>query len=261
MHVKWALAVGGRLGVGNDPRYNNSRCFDTFPFPDTNETQKACIRELAEQLDAHRKRQQAQHPGLTMTDMYNVLEKLRTLQPPGGSEPPGGLVLSAKEKQIHEQGLVSILKQLHDDLDEAVFAAYGWPPTLTDEEILERLVALNAARAAEEAQGHIRWLRPEYQAPNQAQGRQATLLVAEEEEEAPVLPTAKLTWPATMAEQATAVRTALTTLARPVTASEVAGMFDGRATPKRQEQIGQLLETLAALGQAGVESEGRYTAV
>ena len=39
------------------------------------------------------------------------------------------------------------------------------PSALTDEEILERLVARNAERAAEEAQGHIRWLRPEYQAP------------------------------------------------------------------------------------------------
>ncbi len=34
VHVHWALAAGGRLGVGNDPRYNKSRCFETFPFPD-----------------------------------------------------------------------------------------------------------------------------------------------------------------------------------------------------------------------------------
>jgi hypothetical protein len=32
-------------------------------------------------------------------------------------------------------------------LDEAVFAAYGWPAVLTDQEILERLLALNQARA------------------------------------------------------------------------------------------------------------------
>ena len=49
---------------------------------------------------------------------------------------------SELEKVIHEQGLVSVLKQIHDDLDAAVFEAYGWPATLTDEEILERLVAL-----------------------------------------------------------------------------------------------------------------------
>ncbi|WP_369690176.1 hypothetical protein [Ectopseudomonas oleovorans] len=28
------MAAGGRLGVGNDPRYNKTRCFETFPFPD-----------------------------------------------------------------------------------------------------------------------------------------------------------------------------------------------------------------------------------
>jgi hypothetical protein len=33
LHILWALKAGGRLGMGNDPRYNNSRCFDTFPFP------------------------------------------------------------------------------------------------------------------------------------------------------------------------------------------------------------------------------------
>jgi hypothetical protein len=47
--------------------------------------------------------------------------------------------------------------------------AYGWPATLTDQQILEKLVALNAERAAEEAKGQIRWLRPEYQ--NAASGK------------------------------------------------------------------------------------------
>ena len=35
----------------------------------------------------------------------------------------------------------------HMKLDAAVFAAYGWPADLTDEEILARLLALNLARA------------------------------------------------------------------------------------------------------------------
>jgi len=33
VHVTWALAAGGRLGIGNDPRYNKFRCFDPFPSP------------------------------------------------------------------------------------------------------------------------------------------------------------------------------------------------------------------------------------
>jgi hypothetical protein len=53
------LATGSRLGVGNDTRYNKSRCFDTSPFPheDSGLTTARidCIRSLAEQLDAYRK--------------------------------------------------------------------------------------------------------------------------------------------------------------------------------------------------------------
>jgi hypothetical protein len=39
----------------------------------------------------------------------------------------------------------------HKKLDAAVAAAYGWPADLSDEQILERLLALNLQRAAEEA--------------------------------------------------------------------------------------------------------------
>ena len=38
----------------------------------------------------------------------------------------------------------------HKKLDAAVAAAYGWPADLTDEQILEKLLALNLERAAEE---------------------------------------------------------------------------------------------------------------
>ena len=38
----------------------------------------------------------------------------------------------------------------HKKLDAAVATAYGWPADLTDEQILEKLLALNLARAAEE---------------------------------------------------------------------------------------------------------------
>ena len=39
----------------------------------------------------------------------------------------------------------------HQRLDAAVAAAYGWPADLSEEQILERLLALNLERAAEEA--------------------------------------------------------------------------------------------------------------
>ena len=40
------------------------------------------------------------------------------------------------------------LDSVHRRLDEAVFAAYGWPPNLADEELLGRLLALNLNRDA-----------------------------------------------------------------------------------------------------------------
>lgn len=40
-------------------------------------------------------------------------------------------------------------------LDEAVFAANGWPPTLTDAELLEHLLALNHQRAASEKDSSV----------------------------------------------------------------------------------------------------------
>ena len=42
------------------------------------------------------------------------------------------------------------LQNAHRTLDETVFAAYGWPPDLSDEQLLEKLLALNLDRAARE---------------------------------------------------------------------------------------------------------------
>ena len=154
-HIAWALRAGGWHGVGNDPRYSKSRCFDPFPFPDTNELQKHRIRQIAERLDARRKRVLAEHEHLTLTGFYNVLEKLRAGTAPGD--------LGIADRRIFDDGLVGILNEDHDKLDAAVAAAYGWPADLPETEILTRLVALNKERTQEEAQGLVRWLRPDYQ--------------------------------------------------------------------------------------------------
>ena len=126
-------------------------------FPPPNDLQKHRIRALAEDLDAHRKRVLAEHPHLTMTGLYNVLESLRA-----GVAPDA---LDEAERRIFDDGLVLILKEFHEKLDAAVADAYGWPVDLADEEILAKLVALNRERAQEEARGEIRWLRPDYQIP------------------------------------------------------------------------------------------------
>jgi hypothetical protein len=258
IHVVYALAAGGRLGVGNDPRYNNSRCFDPFPFPLCGQAEQARIRKLAEELDAHRKRVQAQH-GLTLTGLYNVLEKIRGCARESTADNSSrGLTtaatLTAKEKFIHDQGLVSVLKQLHDDLDAAVFAAYGWPANLTDAEILERLVALNAERAAEEKRGIIHWLRPEYQTRSAERGtrnEQESLALPVGKSKPKKTPhsalrTPKLNWPKTLADRVKAVEAALHAIGAPTTPANLAKQFK-RAKPA---DVAEILETLVTVGRS-----------
>ena len=272
IHVTWALAAGGRLGVGNDPRYNKTRCFETFPFPACTPAQQEKIRALGEQLDAHRKRQQALHPELTMTGMYNVLERLRELE--GLGESPGirqsadpGVTapapLNAKEKKIYEQGLVGILKQLHDELDVAVAEAYGWPANLSTDAILTKLVALNAERAAEEANGLVRWLRPEYQKPQgkAAAGKQSSLQVDTVDAESAAASTVTTReWPSDLPAQAAALTEVLSTLNAPASVEAIAARFEGKRTKKRLDEMTKLLETLKAVGRAR-EKEGGWVGV
>jgi hypothetical protein len=233
IHVLYSLAAGSWLGVGNDPVYAKSRCFDPFPFPDCDDSLKARIRSLAEELDAHRKRVQAEHPALTLTGIYNVLEALREER-----------TLTAKEKAIHDQGLVSVLRQLHDDLDTAVAEAYGWPADLSDEEILTRLVALNAERAAEEAQGIIRYLRPEYQNPSGFSAAQSGLKLTKEKAGKTKISRAKTPWPTPLAERVRAVEEALRSASASVSAETLAKRFVRASATDIQE----ILDTLVTLG-------------
>ncbi len=254
VHVAWALNCGGRLGFGNDPVYVKTRCFETFPFPDLSEADslKSRIRDQGEQLDLHRKRQQIAHPVLTLTGIYNVLEKLRQ-----------GEALNAKEKKIHDDGLVSVLKQIHDDLDDAVLEAYGWEDLKAsmpladrlaqgdeqaealEQDILQRLVDLNHERAAEEKRGLIRWLRPEYQNPDgsssESTSDQSELAVA-----TPAAKATKQSWPKDLPDQVTAIRQLL-----PETGPDPSALAThfGKRTKKRLHEIEQILATLQNLGQ------------
>ena len=242
-HVVWALATGGDLG-GNTPRYNNSRCFDPFPFPDATPAQQARIRELAEQLDAHRKRQQAAHAMLTLTDLYNVVEKLKA-----------GETLTAKDQTINQQGLASVVLSLHQQLDTAVADAYNWPNDLPESEILTRLVRLNHERAAEEQAGQIRYLRPDYQrsggpAPDQqlgidlGQSAVAVTAAASEPQE----------WPKELSGQMQAIRTVVQQASQPISAAEVASQFKRIKVDKVQP----LLDTLTMLALLRLTPENTY---
>ncbi len=231
------------MGMGNDPRYNSSRCFQPFPFPDATEPQKARIRELAEQLDAHRKRQQAQHPSLTLTDLYNVVEKLRAGEP-----------LSAKEQQTHQQGLASVVQSLHQQLDAAVADAYGWPVDLPASEMLTRLVRLNQERAREEEAGHVRYLRPAYQAPDQQQLGLGLAGAAPAGIEPGSAVSGPQPWPKSLAQQMQAVREVVQSAGEPLTAAQVAARF----VKIRPATVEPLLATLAALALLRPTPEGAF---
>lgn len=239
IHVIWTLKVGGLLE--DRPIYTKSLCFDPFPFPESSDTAlKARIRDLAEKLDRHRKAVLKQHKQLTMTGLYNVLDKVRA-----------GETLTAADKDVYDAGLVGVLRQLHDDIDKAVAQAYGWPADLSDEAILERIVALNHERAREEGDGKVRWLRPEFQAAGLAE---PTKKADQLEVELPVVDkTKKPSLPSALPDQVAAIRALLAQTDQGLSARDVASAF---AQGRRAEgKVQDVLRTLAMLGQAAQTGE------
>lgn len=128
-HEVWSIKSSSRHGVGNDIAYNNSICFETFPFPwppgrePSDDPRVLTIAQLAKELNAKR-------------DAW--------LNPPG-----------MPEAELKKRTLTNLynarptwLDLAHKKLDAAVAAAYGWPVDLSDEEILARLLALNLERAS-----------------------------------------------------------------------------------------------------------------
>jgi type II restriction/modification system DNA methylase subunit YeeA len=129
-HEVWARAQGTQLReVESGFRYTPTSTFETFPFPwppgkePQGSPQVEAIAEAARELV--RQRDNWLNPPdaapealakLTLTNLYNKRPKW--------------------------------LDNAHRKLDEAVLAAYGWPPSLSDAELLERLLALNHDRAA-----------------------------------------------------------------------------------------------------------------
>jgi hypothetical protein len=172
-----------------------------------------------------------------------------------------------------------VLKQLHDELDAAVLDAYGWHDHPSDEQILERLVALNAERVAEEASGTIRWLRPAFQAPSSAQpaiekGARLEFGEAVNSNQAPFppfpnqapFPPASLPaparaptqqqWPSSLPDQLAAVARILAESPSAQTEAQLAANFTGKGRWK--SRLPDILEALAALGRARRLDDGRW---
>ncbi len=132
IHTLWAGAIGSQLREAESAsRYTPTTCFETFPFPHPDEEQCAAIATAAEELN------QLRENWLNPKDMLG--------QP------------ALPADQLRRRTLTNLyndypswLANAHDKLDEAVADAYGWPPDLTDEQILDRLLTLNLRRVAEE---------------------------------------------------------------------------------------------------------------
>ncbi len=248
IHAEWASVSGSRLGIGNDLTYNNSLCFDPFPFPDPSPELRAKIGDLAERLDKHRKDALARDERVTMTGMYNVVEKLRS-----------GEALTAKEREVHEIAACGVLRDFHDTLDSLVAEAYGWPWPMERDEILARLVALHDERVAEEKQGRVRWLRPEYQVPRFGRGEAPAAAAGPalpgESAQAPAAANGKRTWPGSAIEQIAELKALVA--AAPASAEEAAAAF-GRAPA---ELVRRHLETLVLVGEVRQDEHGRFSAV
>jgi hypothetical protein len=119
--------MGSWIGKGNDSTYTPTTTFQTYPFPwppgeePVDDPRVQAIAAAAAALVAQRDGwlnppglEAAQLQKRTLTNLYN--------------ERPAWLAAA------------------HAQLDAAVCAAYGWPPDLSDEEVLARLLALNLAR-------------------------------------------------------------------------------------------------------------------
>lgn len=226
------------MGVGNDPTYNNTRCFFTFPFPDASAEQRERIAACAEALERYRNQVLTQHPAVDTTKMYNLLEKHRAGEP-----------LTAAEQRIHMKVAPLLLGRLHDELDAAVCEAYGWPADLSDAELLDRIALLNQQRAEEEAAGLVRWLRSDLAAES-GEASQPNLPATKQQPE-------KAAWPSDPIDQFADVLLIVRSETGALDAKQVASRF----VKAKVARVARILEQLADRRLILRDDDGRYRSV
>ncbi|MDM8518542.1 hypothetical protein QUF64_00740 [Anaerolineales bacterium HSG6] len=167
-HEVWALRLGTWLGKGNDPRYTPTTCFETFPFPwspgdEPNEADSPLVKRIADKArQLVEFRQGWLYPTddmigekvikkRTLTNLYNALTYYRELNPHDDKVWTEGLKQTLKLGKISTQLFLTLadiekLHWLHTELDKAVLDAYGWSHDLSEEQVLEKLLALNLER-------------------------------------------------------------------------------------------------------------------
>ena len=154
-HELWALRMGTWLGVGNDPRYTPSTTFETFPFPEgltpdipadayAAEPRAMAIAEAAADLNRLRE------AWLNPPDLVRIEPEVVAGYPDRvlPRDEAAAKVLKTRTLTNLYNQRPAWLAMVHQRLDAAVAAAYGWPADLADEEVLARLFALNQERAA-----------------------------------------------------------------------------------------------------------------
>ncbi|AMA08177.1 hypothetical protein AWQ23_01960 [Picosynechococcus sp. PCC 73109] len=171
------------------------------------------------------------------------------------------------DREFNNKALITTLKQIHDDLDRLVFQAYNWDDLIPqwqqtqtepnnsehkeqlEQTILQRLVDLNAERAEEERNGFVRWLRPEYQAPDQVVTQKVIegIGVEEETKEAVIAPPEQQKFPTKLKDQLAAIRDLLRTQGGEWTITQIAAQFKGTSA-KKLKTIQNCLEILEDLG-------------
>jgi len=156
-HELWSLRMGTWLGVGNDPRYTPTSTFETFPFPwplDTPDealtgeqrAHRDAIAKAARSLDEARRRWL--NPPELVREEPDVVPSLPPRLLPVDGDAEGVLKKRTLTNLYNERP--TWIANLHDALDAAVFAAYGWeeaPGEIGEEDLLGRLLALNSERA------------------------------------------------------------------------------------------------------------------
>ena len=164
VHEVWALKMGTRLETR--PRYTPTTCFETFPFPTPPEVHRSAIAEAARELNTLRenwlnppewiREEVLEFPGSTTGPWSRYVrhagaDGIGTVRFPRSV--PRDADSAAKLAKRTMTNLYNArpewLAEAHRRLDEAVFAAYGWLPTLTDDQILTYLLQLNLARPLE----------------------------------------------------------------------------------------------------------------
>ena len=131
-------ALASRIGKANEPggHRDDERAGDGDQVGHGEGTQEATLEPLEEQGKAHQNQEQAEKYAGRMWNLALQHHHLEAQQ--------DGHDRRDVDQQIEE------LDDIHHSLDVAVLDAYGWPPDLTDEEILERLLALNLERGIAE---------------------------------------------------------------------------------------------------------------